>query len=153
VNAWPPYCYIGDPLRWVCPRLKAYDWYLLLDAGAWQMSAHNIWDAPPVVYVVLCTLYNAMHRSVRSKGGKSMNKLQVMGRDGHRELLWDPKQVEAEDPEALAVIAEAERIVEEALARGQAVFRVDAPDQPAERIERFDQTAPQTVIVPRLAGG
>jgi hypothetical protein len=82
-----------------------------------------------------------------------MNKLQVMGRDGHRELVWDPEQVEAEDPEALAVIAEAERIVEEALARGQAVFKVEAPDLPAERIKHFDQTAPQTVIVPRLAGG
>jgi hypothetical protein len=82
-----------------------------------------------------------------------MHKLQVLGRDGHRELLWDPEQVEAEDPEALAVIAEAERIVAEALAHGQAVLVVDAPDQPAKRLERFDQTAPQTVIVPRLAGG
>jgi hypothetical protein len=82
-----------------------------------------------------------------------MNKLQVMGREGHRELVWDPKQVESEDPEALAVIAEAEQIVEEALARGHAVFRVEAPDQPAQRVKHFDQTAPQTVIVPRLAGG
>ena len=82
-----------------------------------------------------------------------MNKLQVLGRDGHRELVWELEKVEAEEPEALAVIAEAERIVAEALARGQAVLVVDAPDQPAKRIERFDQTAPQTVIVPRLAGG
>ncbi len=82
-----------------------------------------------------------------------MNKLQVLGRDDHRELVWDPAQVEAAEPEALAVIAEAERIVEAALARGQAVLVVDAPDQPAKRIERFDQSAPQTVIVPRLAGG
>ncbi len=82
-----------------------------------------------------------------------MNRLQILGRDGHRELVWDPAQVEAAEPEALAVIAEAERIVEAALARGQAVLVVDAPDQPAKRIERFDQSAPQTVIVPRLAGG
>lgn len=82
-----------------------------------------------------------------------MHKLQVLGRDGHRELVWDPEQVAAEEPEALAVIAEAERIVEAALARGQAVLVMDAPEQPARRIERFDQTAAQTVIVPRLAGG
>lgn len=82
-----------------------------------------------------------------------MNKLQVMGRHGHQELVWDPDEVAADDPEALAVIAEAERIVEEALARGQAVFVVETPDQPAKRVEAFDQTAPQTVIVPRLAGG
>jgi hypothetical protein len=82
-----------------------------------------------------------------------MNKLQVLGRDGHRELVWDPEKVETEEPEALAVIAEAEQIVAAALARGQAVLVVEAPDQPAKRIERFDQSAPQTVIVPRLAGG
>ena len=82
-----------------------------------------------------------------------MNRLQVLGRDGHRELVWDLEKVAAAEPEALAVIEEAEQIVEAALARGQAVLVVDAPDQPAKRIERFDQSAPQTVIVPRLAGG
>ena len=82
-----------------------------------------------------------------------MNKLQVMGRAGHKELVWDPEQVAAADPEALAVIAEAEQIVAEAMAHGQAVFKVAAPDQPAKRIEHFDQTAAQTVIVPRLVGG
>jgi hypothetical protein len=82
-----------------------------------------------------------------------MNKLQVMGREGHRELVWDPEKVEAGDPEALAVVAEAERILADALAHGHAAFRVDTPDLPAQRIEKFDQTAPHTVIVPRLAGG
>ena len=82
-----------------------------------------------------------------------MNKLQIMGREGDRELTWDPEQVEAADPAAFAVIAEAEQIVEAALARGQAVLVVDAPDQPAKRIERFDRAAPQTVILPRLVGG
>jgi hypothetical protein len=82
-----------------------------------------------------------------------MNKLQIMGREGHRELVWDPQKANEGDPETLAVIAEAEQILADALARGHAAFRVDAPDQPAERIAHFDQTAPVTVIVPRLAGG
>jgi hypothetical protein len=82
-----------------------------------------------------------------------MNKLQVMGREGHRELVWDPEKVQEGDPDALAVIAEAEQILEAALARGHAVFRIDAPELPAQRVESFDQTAPHTVIVPRLAGG
>lgn len=82
-----------------------------------------------------------------------MHKLQILGRDGHRELTWEPTQVEAEEEEALAVIAEAEQIVEAALARGQAVMVIAAPDQPAKRIERFDQNAPHTLIVPRLVGG
>lgn len=82
-----------------------------------------------------------------------MNKLQILGREGHRELVWDPEQVETGDLDAAAVIAEAERIVEEAVARGHLAMRIDAPEQPAQRIEKFDHTAPRTVIVPRIAGG
>lgn len=82
-----------------------------------------------------------------------MNKLQVLGRAGHTELAWAPEKVAEEEPEALEVIAEAERIVNEAFARGQAVFRLEAPDQPATRIKAFDHTAPLTIIVPRIAGG
>ncbi|MEZ4864984.1 MAG: hypothetical protein R3C14_26960 [Caldilineaceae bacterium] len=82
-----------------------------------------------------------------------MNKLQVLGREGHRELVWDPEEVEAGDLEAAEVIAEAERILDDAVARGHLALRVDAPDEPAQRIEKFDYTAPRTVIVPRIAGG
>ncbi len=82
-----------------------------------------------------------------------MHKLQILGREGHRELVWDPEQVEANDLDAAEVVAEAERIVQQALARGHLAVRVDAPDQPAQRIEKFDYTAPRTVIVPRIAGG
>jgi hypothetical protein len=82
-----------------------------------------------------------------------MNRLQIMGRQGHRELVWDPEQVAARDPEALAAVAEAERILAEALAQGHLAFRVEEPDRPAQRIQAFDPTAPKTVIVPRVAGG
>lgn len=82
-----------------------------------------------------------------------MNKLRIMSAQGHEEVVWDPKAVEAGDPEALAAVAEAERIVAAAMARGQIVFKVEAPGQPAERIERFDRTAKQTIVIPRVAGG
>lgn len=82
-----------------------------------------------------------------------MNKLQVLGRNGHLELVWDPEKVKEEEHEALEVIQEAERIVNEAFAKGQAVFRIDSPDEPAVRIDKFDRTAPTTVIIPRLVGG
>ena len=82
-----------------------------------------------------------------------MNVLQVLGIQGHRELHWDPDEVETGNPEALDVIAEAERIVEEALARGNPVFIVESPDRPAKRVDQFDQTAKRTVVVPRIAGG
>ncbi len=82
-----------------------------------------------------------------------MNKLQVLGRSGHLELVWDPEKVEEEEKEALEVIEEAERIVNQAFAKGQAVFRLDSPNEPAVRIEKFDRTAPTTVIIPHLVGG
>lgn len=82
-----------------------------------------------------------------------MNKLQILGREGHRELVWEAEQVEVGELEATEVIAEAERIVEEAVARGHLAMRIDGPDQPAQRIEKFDYTAPRTVIVPRMVGG
>lgn len=82
-----------------------------------------------------------------------MNKLQVLGREGHRELVWDPEKVEEGDLEAAEVITEAERILNEAISKGQLALRVDDPDEAAQRIDRFDYTAPRTVIVPRIAGG
>jgi hypothetical protein len=85
--------------------------------------------------------------------GVDMNKLQVLGRSGHRELVWDPEKVEEDEQEALEVIQEAERIANQAFARGQAVFRIDSPDEPAVRITQFDRTAPTTVIIPHLVGG
>ena len=82
-----------------------------------------------------------------------MNTLQIMGSEGHREVKWDLEKVGARDPEALAAVAEAERILEEAIAHGHLALVVEDRDQPALRIERFDQTAKQPVIVPRLVGG
>jgi hypothetical protein len=82
-----------------------------------------------------------------------INKLQVLGRNGHTELTWDPEKVEEENADALAVIEEAERIVNDAFARGQAVFRLEEPNGMATRINQFDRTAPLTVVVPRIAGG
>lgn len=82
-----------------------------------------------------------------------MNKLQILGREGHRELVWDLEETAADELEATEVIAEAERIVNDALARGHLALRIDDPEQPAVRIDKFDPTAPRTVIVPRIVGG
>lgn len=82
-----------------------------------------------------------------------MNKLQILGREGHRELVWELEEPAADEREATEVIAEAERIVNDALARGHLALRIDDPEQPAVRIDKFDPTAPRTVIVPRIVGG
>ena len=51
-----------------------------------------------------------------------MGMLRVMSRRGDDRIVWDPKKVEAHDPEAVAAIQEAERIFNEARAKGATAF-------------------------------
>lgn len=81
-----------------------------------------------------------------------MGMLRVMSRRGDDRITWDPKKAETNDPEAVAAIREAERIFNEERLRGATAFRVE-PGKPAERIEKFDHTAEQIVVVPRVVGG
>ncbi|WP_236601699.1 hypothetical protein [Ktedonobacter sp. SOSP1-52] len=78
--------------------------------------------------------------------------LRVMSRRGDDRLTWDEQKVLAGDAEAVAAIQEAERIFAQERARGATAFRLD-PGKPAERIEVFDATAEQIVLVPRVVGG
>jgi hypothetical protein len=81
-----------------------------------------------------------------------MATLYVLSSRGDRRVTWAPSDVKAGDPEALAAIAEAEAIFARERNRGSSAFRV-APGQPAERIDTFDGTADEIVIIPRMAGG
>jgi hypothetical protein len=78
--------------------------------------------------------------------------LRVMSRRGDDRITWDEQKVLAGDPEAAAAIREAERIFSQERAKGATAFRID-PGKPAERIEQFDRTAEQIVLVPRVVGG
>ncbi len=78
--------------------------------------------------------------------------LRVMSRRGDDRVTWDEQKVLAGDPEAIAAIKEAERIFAQERAKGATAFRVD-PGKPAERIEQFDRTAEQIIMVPRVVGG
>jgi hypothetical protein len=78
--------------------------------------------------------------------------LRVMSRRGDDRIVWDTKKVEAHDPEAVAAIQEAERIFNEARAKGATAFKVES-GKTVERLDRFDRTAEQIVIVPRVVGG
>jgi hypothetical protein len=78
--------------------------------------------------------------------------LRVMSRRGDDRITWDEQKVLEGDPEALAAIREAERIFAQERAKGATAFRVD-PNKPVQRIEQFDQTAEQIVLVPRVVGG
>ncbi len=81
-----------------------------------------------------------------------MSMLRVMSRRGDDRITWDVRQVEAGDAEAVAAVREAERIFAEQRARGATAFRVD-PGKTPVRMDEFDRTAEQIVLVPRVVGG
>ncbi len=81
-----------------------------------------------------------------------MGMLRVMSQRGDDRHEWDIQKVEMLDPEAVAAVKEAERIFNEQKTRGATAFRVE-PGKPVERIDKFDRTAEQIVMVPRVVGG
>lgn len=81
-----------------------------------------------------------------------MGMLRVMSRRGDDRVTWDQQRVLSGDPEALAAIREAERIFAQERAKGATAFKVDT-GKPVERIEQFDRTAEQILLVPRVVGG
>ncbi|MBI3972771.1 MAG: hypothetical protein HY332_15960 [Chloroflexi bacterium] len=81
-----------------------------------------------------------------------MASLRVLNWRGDTKVTYDVERAVTGDPEQIAAVQEAERIFAEERARGATAFRV-RPDEPAERIDEFDRTAEQIVVVPRIAGG
>ncbi|GHO94224.1 hypothetical protein KSF_042720 [Reticulibacter mediterranei] len=81
-----------------------------------------------------------------------MGMLRVMSRRGDDRISWDSKKLEVHDPEAMAAIREAERIFNEERMKGATAFKVE-PGKGVERIDTFDRTAEQIVLVPRVVGG
>lgn len=81
-----------------------------------------------------------------------MGTLRILSRRGDEYATWDLPNVAVGDPEALAAVREAERIINEARAQGAMAFAVK-PDHSIERMERFDQTAKQMVLIPCVVGG
>jgi hypothetical protein len=81
-----------------------------------------------------------------------MCRLRIMNAMGDKQLTWDPERVDAGDPEALAAVKEAELLLTEYRGRGAQAFRL-RPGQPAERVDRLDPTAEETIIIPPVAGG
>ncbi|HTI14463.1 MAG TPA: hypothetical protein VL461_07840 [Dictyobacter sp.] len=78
--------------------------------------------------------------------------LRVMSRRGDDRLTWDEQKIQTGDAEAIAAIEEAERIFAQERAKGATAFRIDT-GKPVQRIEKFDPTAEQIVLVPRVVGG
>ena len=81
-----------------------------------------------------------------------MGMLRVMSRRGDDRVTWDVQRVETGDSEALAAVREAERIFREQRSAGATAFRIES-ERALVRIDAFDPTAEQIVMVPRLVGG
>ena len=81
-----------------------------------------------------------------------MANLRVMSWRGDTRVDYDVEKATAGDAEQQAAVTEAERIFREERARGATAFRIDADDA-ATRIDAFDRSAEQIVMVPRIAGG
>ncbi len=81
-----------------------------------------------------------------------MGMLRVMSRRGDDRIVWNLDKAGVNDPEAVAAIREAERIFNEERARGATAFKMES-GKAVERLEKFDRTAEQIVIVPRVVGG
>jgi hypothetical protein len=81
-----------------------------------------------------------------------MSTLRVLSHLGDAAVSWDVERATAGDPEAAEAVREAERIFAAERARGATAFRV-APGRPAERLDQFDPTADEIVLVPRVSGG
>jgi len=81
-----------------------------------------------------------------------MSTMRILSHLGDTVVEWDGRTSEADDPEALRAVREAERIFAEQRAAGATAFRVQQ-GRPAERLDTFDPKAEQIVVVPRVAGG
>jgi len=81
-----------------------------------------------------------------------MGMLRVMSKRGDDKVAWDSTKVALGDPEAMAAVREAEAIFAEQRARGATAFKVETGETPV-RIEHFDQSAEQIIMVPRVVGG
>lgn len=81
-----------------------------------------------------------------------MGMLRVMSKRGDDHTKWDTVKHLEGDPEATAAVREAERIFAREQARGATAYRLD-PEKPIQRIDTFDVTADQIVMVPRVVGG
>jgi len=86
------------------------------------------------------------------EGGTTVGMLRVMSRRGDDRITWDEQKALTGDLEAAAAIREAERIFAQERAKGATAFRVE-PGKPAQRIDQFDRTAEQIIMVPRVVGG
>jgi hypothetical protein len=83
-----------------------------------------------------------------------MARLYYLNRRGHTEVSWDVEQAQAGDGEALAAVAEAERLLKEAVGSGYTAFAVRA-GAVTRRVHTLGSITldEDVVLIPPVAGG
>jgi len=75
-----------------------------------------------------------------------------MSKRGDDQVIWDSQKAALGDPSAIAAVKEAQRIFDQQKALGATAFKSET-GLPTQRIESFDATAQQIILVPRVVGG
>lgn len=82
-----------------------------------------------------------------------MASLSILNASGDTTIRWDERAFATGDPDALAAVAEAERLFAEARAAGGVAFRFESGSL-AQRISTLEPgAADEILIVPRMVGG
>lgn len=81
-----------------------------------------------------------------------MAKLRLISARGETVVEWNPGQAAAGQVTARQALGEAEHLFLAASARGATAFQL-VDGQPRARLDRFDPRLPDTILVPRMAGG
>ena len=81
-----------------------------------------------------------------------MGMLRRLSQRGDDVVRWDVKRAELGEADAVAAVAEAERIFAEARQRGATAYAVGLGQTPT-LIEQFDPQLDEIVLAPRVVGG
>ena len=81
-----------------------------------------------------------------------MASLRVLNSSGDRQISWSTVDLARGDPEAMAAVREAERIFAHERQRGSVAFQVE-PGAPGRRVDVFDPSADETLMLPPMVGG
>ena len=81
-----------------------------------------------------------------------MSMLRILSSRGDDRITWDAQKVQSGRIEAIAAVREAERIFTSECAKGATAFCVEQ-GKLVQRVETFDPTLQQIVLVPRVVGG
>jgi len=89
----------------------------------------------------------------QQRASRNMGVLRVMSKRGDDQVSWDTVAFVAGDPEAVAAVAEAQRLFTCARDAGVVAFAVDPTTKDSMRLVAFDVLQPQIVLIPRFIGG